>query len=380
MMRYWQRVRFWVGLGLCLGIGVGASIFVQTRWLTSGDFRHGLWSPSYLLTHGMNPYGMGAPMQVVPSVWMPMIIGLWFPLGWLDSYEAANLWLLVNVVCAVVIVWLCWRVARASLAVFTILLIAIFLFPPLLSHLMMGQLGVMVTLLYLLSAYLVKRGLFLPSGVLVAVALTKPQLSVLALPGLLIGLYYFGKRKAVLGFVVVCLAAILWLTIPLWLANSAWLNDMLAIAQQTPTWLQPTLFRMLQIQMGEWGLALWLMWAIVLFGINLAAWMKLDPPVAMCASLALTVLMSPYLWSWDFVLLIPAIVYVFSAVRRHAARALIALGYAVAWGLMVTIRWTTDNSDERYWWLPICLLAILVAGYAVQFFQTHTRGVEAKRW
>ena len=378
MMRYWAQVRSWVGVGLWLCIGVGACVLVGTRWLTSWDFHHNLWSPSYLLVHGMNPYGMGAPMQIVPSVWLPMIIGLWFPLGWLDSYEAANLWLLVNVVCAVVIMWLCWRMARALLAVFTILLIAMFLFPPLLSLLMMGQLGVMTTLAYLLSAYLVKRGLFLPTGTLVAVALTKPQLSVLALPGLLIGLYRFGRLRAVLGFVVVCLAAILWLTIPLWLVNSAWLNDMLAIVQQTPTWLQPTLFRMLQIQMGEWGLALWLVWAIALFGINVVAWMKLDPPVAMCASLALTVLMSPYLWSWDFVLLIPAIVYVFSAVRQRAARALIALGYAVAWGLMATIRWTTDNSDERFWWLPFFLLTVLIAGYAVQIFQTHTRGVEAE--
>ena len=378
MMRYWAQVRSWVGVGLWLCIGVGASVFVQTRWLTSWDFRHGLWSPSYLLTHGMNPYGMGAPMQVVPSVWLPMIIGLWFPLGWLDPYEAANLWLLSTVACTILIVWLCWRTADASLAVFAVLLIAIFLFPSLLSHLMMGQLSVMVTLFYLLSAYLAKRGLFLPSGILVAVALTKPQLSVLALPGLLIGMYHLGRLKAVMCFAVACLAAILWLTIPLWLADSAWLNHMLAIAQRTPTWLQPTLFRMLPLRLGEWGLVLWLVWAIALFAMNAVAWTRLDPPIAMSASLALTVLVSPYLWSWDFVLMIPAIVYVFSVVRQRAARGLIALGYAVAWGLTVTIRWTTDNSDDRFWWLPFFLLATLVSGYAMQFSQTHTRRLEVE--
>lgn len=380
MTTFWLRMRFWVGIGSSVLIIMGISAFLQTRWFTSWDFRHNLWAPSYLLVHGMNPYGTGAPMQVVPSVWFPMIIGLWFPLGYLDLYQAANVWLLVNVVCGVTIVWLCGRMAHTSLAVFAIVLIAIFLFPPLLSHLLLGQVSMIVTLLYLLSAYLIKRGLFLPSGILVAVALTKPQLSVLALPGLLMGLYYFGKLRAVLGFVVVCLATILWLTIPLWLVNAAWLNSMLTIVQQIPTWLQPTLFRILQIQMGEWGLALWLVWAIMLFGINLAAWVKLDPPIAMCASLSLTVLTSPYLWSWDFVLLIPAFVYVFSVVKSYAARVLIAFGYVVMWGLIVTIRLKTDNSDERFWWVPFFLLAVLGAGYVVQFFQAYTRGGEAKRW
>jgi len=370
MTRHWAQVRFWVGVWLWLCIAIGASALIGMHWLTSWDFHHGLWSPSYLLTRGMNPYGMGAPRQAVPSVWLPMIIGLWFPLGWFDSDEAANLWLLVNTMCVWGVVWLSWRATRASLAIFTILLIGIFLFPPLLSHLMLGQLSVMITLLYVLSAYLVKRGLFLPSGVLVAVALTKPQLSIMALPGILIGLYRFGKLKAVLGFAGAALAAILWLTIPLWLVDPTWPSDMLTIMQQTPTWLQPTLFRMLQVQLAGWGLVWWFVWASMLFGLNVVAWLRLDPSVAMNTSLALTVLASPYLWSWDFVLLIPSIVHIFGVTKWHMARALIALGYVAAWGLTVAIRWTTDNSDERFWWLPFFLLAILVVGYAVQFFHS----------
>ncbi len=378
MLKVWAQIRFWVGVGLWSSIGVIAGAWVGMRWLTSWDFHHGLWSASYLLVRGMNPYGLGAPMQVVPSVWLPMIIGLWFPLGWLDLYEAANIWMLVNLACAILVVGLCWRAARASLIVLTLALIAVFLFPPLLEHLKMGQLSVMVTLLYLLSAYLVKRNLILPSGILVAVALAKPQLSILAVPGLMIGFYHFGRFKAMMGFAMACLAAILWLTIPLWLADPGWLATMVAIAQQTPTWLQPTLYRMLQIELGHGGLAIWLGWAIALFGVNVLAWTKLDPPIAMSASLALTVLATPYLWSWDFVLLIPTGVYVFSAVRRHAARALIALGYAAAWGAMVMIRWTTDNSDERFWWLPFALLATWGAGCAVQFLQARVRRFEAE--
>ncbi len=57
---------------LCLGAGW----FVQTEWITSGDLRHGLWAPSYLLIRGENPYGFGAPDQGVKSVWFPMVIGL----------------------------------------------------------------------------------------------------------------------------------------------------------------------------------------------------------------------------------------------------------------------------------------------------------------
>ena len=77
----------------------------------------------------------------------------------------------------------------------------VFLFPPVLSHLLLGQFAILNTLMLLLAAWFIKSGQILASGFLVAVSLTKPQLAVLALPGFLVAAVRVGGTRVLLKFV-----------------------------------------------------------------------------------------------------------------------------------------------------------------------------------
>lgn len=356
-----------VSLVLALLAGVGIAFVLHVRLFSGWDLRHGLWSPSFLLLHGANPYGMGAPMQFVPSVWLPMAIGLFFPVGWLDPYQVTNLWLLLNITVVVMTIWLVNR-TRLSPALFAICIGVAFLFPPFWSILFLGQFSFLAALLFLLASCVVSERTVLASGFLVAVALTKPQLGILALPGLLIGFGRMGGIRTALFFLEALIVSIVWLTLPLWLVYPSWVGSLIDILRDTPTWLQPSMFRTLQNQFGDYGLGLWILCAGGIFVLN--AWLFLTrlPLQAMVWSLALTTLASPYVWSWDFVLLIPLMAYAAGHVESFGVRFTLALGYAACWFAAVMIRLSTNNGDERFWWLAPVVILFVCSGFVVDWF------------
>lgn len=47
-----------------------------------GDFRHNLWAPTHLLLRGESPYLIKTLFPNKHAVWLPMAVGLFFPLGW----------------------------------------------------------------------------------------------------------------------------------------------------------------------------------------------------------------------------------------------------------------------------------------------------------
>lgn len=357
-----------ISLTLVLLAGVGIALFLQVRLFASWDLRHGLWSPSFLLVHGADPYGMGAPMQVVPSVWLPMAIGLFFPLGWLDFFQVTNLWLLLNAAIVVMIVWLVGKTRRPSPVFFAICVGAAFLFPPFLSLLLLGQFSILAALLFLLASYVVSERLVLASSFLVAVALTKPQLGILALPGLLVGFWRVGGIRIMLLFVATLIVSIAWLTLPFWLVYPPWIGDLIQILRAAPTWLQPSLFHILQNKFGDYGLVFWILFAFGTLALNIWLWLTRLPRHAMVWSLALTTLVSPYVWSWDFVLLLPLMAHAASHNESFAARLTLGVGYAVCWFAAVTIRLNTDNSDERFWWLAPTIILFVCGAFVVDLF------------
>jgi len=342
---------------------VGGVWFIQTNEFASWDLRHNLWAPCYLLVHGMNPFGRGAPSQSVGAVWFPMAIGVFFPIGWLSERQVANLWLLGNIAILVTLAWWVVDTERPSPIRFALGLGMVLLFPPVLSHLLLGQFAILNTLMLLLAAWFIKSGQILPSGFLVAVSLTKPQLAVLALPGFLVAAVRVGGTRVLLKFVGAIALSVILLTLPLWMVYSQWIVEFLNIVAQTPRWLQPSSFSLLQLEWGMSGSILWFIFFVGLFVVNILLWIKLPTAQAILWSLALTPLASPYVWSWDFVLLLPLFVHVFYHLKTWLASTALGLGYLACWGQIVQIRLTTDNSDERFWWVPLMLLTIACGAY-----------------
>src|ERR1041384_5969417 len=79
---------------------------IRSTAFTCWDFRNNLWGPSFLLTHGQSPYRVSTLFELGNAVWMPMVIGLFFPLGFLTLQQASNLWFVFNLIWILLIVWI----------------------------------------------------------------------------------------------------------------------------------------------------------------------------------------------------------------------------------------------------------------------------------
>ncbi len=357
-------------LAILLAAGVGAIWYLSTLQFIGGDLHNNLWGPARLLVHGQSPYDtrvlqQPADIPWLPPVWLPMAIGLFFPLGWLTVYQASQLWLIGSISILIVTIWLVGGGPRPPIVPFALSGLAAFMFPPTLSHLGLGQFTVLSTLALLLSARFVTRPRYLLAGFLVAVALAKPQLGALVVPGLFVAYGRLYRLGGVLSFVGALVLWIVLLIVPLWIAHPAWFSDFVTALRQNQEWAQPSLFTLLRLQ---WGTAGWLLWGLLaagLFGANAWLWLKYPPENAVIWSLALTPLVTPYIWSWDFAILVPLMTYAFFHLEFKPARLLFGLGYVSCWCLMVWVRFNTDNSDHRFWWIPWLIVAGACAAYLI---------------
>ena len=81
--------------------------------------------------------------------------------------------------------------------------------------------------------------------------------------------------------------------------------------------------------------------------------------------MALNLVAVPYVWSWDFVLLMPLFVATLIATRSLALRGLMLIVYAAVWILTVHIRLTTLADEAQFWWMPLVLLATIIIVHEV---------------
>lgn len=359
-MDYHMR-RITVTLIGVVAVGAGLLWLVETLTFSSWDFRNNLWAPAYLLLHRQSPYEIGVLFDNSRAVWLPMSIGLFFPLGWLALREATNLWLIINCAALVLIVWLASAETRPRPIAFVLSLLVVLLFPPTVSHLILGQFTIVTVLALLVAARLAHTPQMGIVGFCVAVAAVKPQLALLGGPGLLV---FVARRIGWRAAVSLVFRSLLWifvLTLPLWLFYPGWWSGFLTALRQNPLWAQPSLFSLLPRQWGVPGAMIWLLLSASAVVASMRLWLKYPPEDAMIWSLALTPLISPYVWSWDFVMLLPLWVKSLFHFKSRIAYAVLGLGYVVCWITIILIRLTTDNSDDRFWWLPAILL-ITVAG------------------
>jgi len=350
---------------LILAAGVGVVLFTRHAPISSWDLRNNLWGPGHLLLHGQSPYRIDLLFDHSNAVWFPMAIGLLFPLGWLNEGQAASLWLLANLGMLIAIVWMSSGVSRPRPVLLGLCVAGATLFPATVSHFTLGQFTIMTVLLLLCGARLVgKRPSFL-AGLLIALALTKPQLAVLVLPGMTLGYWRASQFKAAARFLGLVFLWTVLLTIPLWVAHPRWFADFVVALSNNPIWAQPASLDRLQSALGVLGVVIWGILALVALGLTLWLWATRSPQIAVIWSLALTTLVSPYVWSWDFVMLIPLAVYSFFHLAPARARGLMALGYVGISGVMIYIRLHTDNSDYRYWWVPWATLAVIAGAHHI---------------
>ena len=145
-----------------------------------------------------------------------------------------NLWLMASITMLVAMIWLAGGKRRPPPALFGLSVLSVFLFPPVLSHLMLGQFTVLATLALLLATHLITVPNYVMAGFLVAVALSKPQLAVLVVPGLFLAVGRLFRVRGLLSFAGTLALWSVLLTLPLWIAHAQWANDFLSAQGQNP--------------------------------------------------------------------------------------------------------------------------------------------------
>ena len=97
--------------GLTLAVCLFAAIFLGIIFLPdlpfqSWDFQSNLWGPAYLLVHGWSPYDIHHIIPDTNAVWLPMVVGLFAPLGLLSQAAAEKFWFLLTIAALFLIIWL----------------------------------------------------------------------------------------------------------------------------------------------------------------------------------------------------------------------------------------------------------------------------------
>lgn len=349
-----RRDKLWIALAL-IGLSLLAAWFIATQNFYSGDFRDNLWGPAYLLVHGGSPYLTAELFEHANSVWMPMAIGAFFPLGWLPQSTAMSLWFVGSLVCLMAVVGLSMEGRLPPPARLAISLVAALIYPPFLSHMNLGQYTLLTIVLLLIAARLVadpRPSRLFGAGFVIALALAKPQLIILAVPGLLAASYSLRGRNH---FLTLLASIALWsaaLTLPLWIGSPTWPEGFIIAMLRNPKWQQPSMLNILHTWLGNAGVVLWGLLLAAVFAVNLRLWRRWHSRDAISWSLALTPLVTPYAWTWDYVLLLPLLLQTLYRAADWLGVALWTGAYTLCWGLIVLVRLTTENNDMRFWWIP----------------------------
>jgi len=359
MRRHWRTL-----FGITLIILTSAVMVwsLRSRPISGWDFRINLWEPTSWLVSGQSPYGLDAAQDGIISVWMPMIIGALFPLGLLSRETASNIWFVMSLMALLGSVILATGSKKPAVILLAISAVMVAVFPSTIAHLRIGQITILATFIYIVVVlYMDRLGLMI-CALLVVLALTKPQLGILAVPGILFMTYRQGGWRNSAKFAGLLILWSLLLTIPLFVGFPGWLTDFWSSMGQIPNdWLQPGLFTLFPLWLGSIGYLFWLVLVLLLVGLNIWIWLRIDPQEAIFWSLALTPLVTPYVWSWDFVMILPLFAKTMMSVGHKLSLILLGLGYLICWFLMFRINSSDNFSNQLFWWVP-WLLMLTIAG------------------
>jgi len=346
-----------------------AGWFICTYKFTSWDFRNNLWAPAYLLIHGKSPYRISVLFDNSNAVWFPQIIGALFPLGLLSQYQASNLWLLINVFAAMCLVIFLMRQPEQKKPTFLIygfVLLGVFLFPPSVTLFTLGQVDFLLIATILTGTYMIEKHNTFIAALCFAIALTKPQICFLVIPSTFIALILARRWKYSLEIAALIGMFMFALTIPLWVVDSNWVKDFIWNLRSNPDWLQPALLTQLVIRFAHYGFILWLLVAIFCLALSTVLWIKLVPHQAVLWSMALTTIAAPYLWSWDFTLLLPLFVYTAARLTKIYARLVLFSTWVAIFFFSIWSR-QFDKGDNRLWWLPLLMLLGLALSLILEY-------------
>ena len=316
-----------------------------------------------MVLQGLTPYTFHPPYLPpywqVPAVWMPQSIGAFVWLGLLPCSFASKIWFGIEISGLLVVVWMLAGRILPSRGLFAASLLLIFLFPPLYIHFLLGQYSILFLTLVLLVVYV--PGVWRIAPLLLAVALAKPQLGILVYPGILIWVWRTRGTGGLFRLATFTVLSVVVLTLPLFFGFPAWPSDFLYVTTSNlgKPWELPTLYVLLTVALGRTGFIIWLSVFLMVACLCIWLWLKRDAKIAVLISLALTPVVTTYASSWDFTLLLPALIGLLLRVKTTFARVMLVGGVFLVDIIIIMTRWRNEISDGSQWWIPLALLMIM---------------------
>ncbi len=387
--------RWWMVLVLVAALPFFYSIAINNErsvdYVNNGFFT--FWLSGRMNWTGAHPYSSvdwvgghhanGAtwiPNQIFPYP-LPLAL-LMAPLGLLSMQHAYIVWnILSQVIVALSILWLTtfWQgLNRRAFAV--VLLVAVTLNSNIHLMLLTGTISALFLVFLVLALYFMEKRRDLAAGIMLSLLALKPPFLAIVV---LIGLWLLFRRnwKAIGGII---LGGLVLLGIGM-LQDLRWVEKFRGASENLfniRLGNQPTLISYSRLACGgdlTCALAIYILATVALTGLYVwLVWRKRDaltPLKVFSAAIALGVLLPPYIWSYDYVLLvIPLCTICFELVRRRESYLYATLFLLVLDALslgMVTLFWSNPESDaltiQRDMWSIWVGILVLVAAWWMVF-------------
>lgn len=321
-------------------------VLTNAEYIPVDDFGH-YWAAGKLILEGRNPYdpaivqiereaaiGAASDYVVVPIMWTPpWTIPLTIPFGTLPYPASRLMWLLVMITCIMMCSDYLWRLYGGQRKLIGLVWICTFAFGPTISVLQKGQITPLVVagivgFLYttIRSSKPIKK-LDLAAGLWASLITIKPQLFYLFWPILLFWCFTTRRWAVIVGSVLGTAVGVM-ITM---LFNPIVLFQYLEAVVSNPpvAWATPTIGGYLRLIFGLEKFWLQFVFPILgLLGVTLFwvlrsrertgftwDWIT-DTPVLLFAS----ILTAAYAWTYDQVILLPAILYILAKSAQIPSR------------------------------------------------------------
>ena len=315
-------------VAICLALASAAAFYIVAHTHMENQDFFSFWAAGKLVLAGLDPYSEMDWLrahQLAGSTWLenptfvyPLPVALLFvPLALLPLPSAATVWLVISqmlILGAVVLTTaaLDWRRARRFLP---FLILGVCFFRPTIVTIANGQLSSLPLFATAAASYFWARGRWFWAGALIALIALKPTSAIVFLPAVCIWLLWHRQFRGLAGVGVTLF--LLWSTTAL--VRPDWLFDWIAIGQSkvTYTWsytFPPTAWGWLSMltRLGRG----WTLYAagVAAGAMLLALWITSRKPgeeqwlMIVGVVLPTALFATPYLWNYDYVMLLAPIV------------------------------------------------------------------------
>lgn len=336
----------------------------------SGDFQ-AYWIYGKTFLNGGNPYSseivsltaksFGLPEFIAPLYIPPHGLPIISVVALLDLDTARKLWFITCIFLIPFSLYVLSSINHQSLHLNKRLklYILIFIFLPFYLNLSLGQITPLLLFIYILSLQIITKGRYYCAGLLVSLLTIKPHLFLFVF----LTFFILTIKVKKYDFLVGLITGVMILFLPAILINPEilpiYISNML---QNQAEWKTPTIASWLYLKFNlelTTARLIPLVLGVVVFGLFVKNW-KISSPDKLLIwanfALLLSILTAPYLWSYDYILILPAQ----ALFLINYNKAIGTKGYALLIILNSLLWLAPNNYIYDFWFILPNLIVLLI--------------------